>query len=171
MTYAARSVLEDCYVALRMLEEETDLQRWRVHWAAAAALTRAVGHVLDKVDGARDPRIKKAAAHAFRRWKGNDPQHEIFREFIELQRNNILKEYRFEDHPLEEVDVAVIYTLRNSITGETKETAEVIPIGDNIYRPILAGYSEGNDARDVLSEALEWWAIELDKIDRVAVGG
>ena len=50
MTAAARKVLADCEVALEMLEEEEDEQRWRVLWAGAMALLRAVGHVLQKVD-------------------------------------------------------------------------------------------------------------------------
>ena len=52
MTARARIVLEDCRLALQLLEEETDLRRWRLHWVAAVALVRAVGHVLEKVDGA-----------------------------------------------------------------------------------------------------------------------
>lgn len=43
MTYAAREVRDDCRLALAMLEEETDLSKWRVHWAAAVALPRKVG--------------------------------------------------------------------------------------------------------------------------------
>lgn len=54
MTEAARKVLEDCKAALDMLDEEGDEQRWRVLWAGAMALVRAVGHVLQKIDG-EDP--------------------------------------------------------------------------------------------------------------------
>ena len=54
-------VLEDCRMALTLLEEERDYRRWRVHWAAAVALVRAVGHVLDKVDG-KDPVRKRISA-------------------------------------------------------------------------------------------------------------
>ena len=105
----AWNVLADCQLALTLLEEETDNQRWRVHWAAAVALVRAVGHVLDKVDG-NDASIKLAAGAAFRRWKGNDPAHAIFRELIERERNNLLKEYRSDVHPLAEVSLAIEFT-------------------------------------------------------------
>lgn len=164
MTYYAREVLDDCRLALAMLEEETDLARWRVHWAAAVALVRAVGHVLDKVDG-EDPLTKRLAAAAFRRWKGSAPEDEIFREFIERERNSILKEYRFRHHPLEEVQMAVGYTLRNPVTGETVQTADVLPLGDNIYRPFLDGWREGDDARDVLFDAISWWEAELSALE------
>lgn len=164
MTYAAREVLDDCRLALTMLEEETDLARWRVHWAAAVALVRAVGHVLDKVDG-EDPLTKRLANAAYRRWKGTAPEHEIFREFIERERNSILKEGRFRHHPLEEVQMAVAYTLRNPVTGETIQAGEVLPLGDNVYRPLLDGWREGDDARDVLSEAIDWWEAELRALE------
>ena len=164
MPYAARKVLDDCRLALAMLEEETDLARWRVHWAAAVALVRAVGHVLDKVDG-EDPLTKRLAAEAFKRWKGTAPEHEIFREFIECERNSILKEYRFRHHPLDEVQVAVAYSLQNPVTGETMQMGDVLPLGDNIYRPFLDGWREGDDAQDVLSEAIDWWEAELRALE------
>lgn len=164
MTHAAREVLDDCRLALAMLEEETDLARWRVHWAAAVALVRAVGHVLDKVDG-EDLLTKQLGAAAFKRWKGSAPEHEIFREFIERERNSILKEYRFRHHPLEEVQMAVAYKLRDPVTGKAVEAADILPLGDNIYRPFLDGWREGDDARDVLSEAIDWWEAELSALE------
>jgi hypothetical protein len=164
MTYVARQVLEDCRLALSMLEEETDLARWRVHWAAAVALVRAVGHVLDKVDG-EDRVLKRLALAAFRSWKSEAQEHEIFREFIEKERNSILKEYQFRHHPLEEVEVAVSFTLQHPETGEKLQMGDTFPIGDNIYRPLLEGFREGDDARDVLSDAIDWWEIQLRRIE------
>lgn len=91
MTYAARKVLDDCRLALAMLEEETDLARWRVQWAGAIALVRAVGHVLDKVDG-KDFATKRLASEAFQTWKSTAEEHMIFHEFIDKERNSIIKE-------------------------------------------------------------------------------
>jgi hypothetical protein len=68
MTAHARQVLGDCRTALRLLEEEKDLQRWRIHWVAALALVWAVGHVLDKMDGS-DAAIAAAARAAYKNWK------------------------------------------------------------------------------------------------------
>lgn len=165
MTYKSRKVLEDCRLALSLLEEETDFQCWRIHWAAAVALIRAVGHVLDKVDGT-DPIIKKVAAAFFQRWKSDDPEHEIFREFIERERNNLLKEYHSDVHPLGKVSVAVEITAQPISGGDPVKLGHVAEIGDNIYRPLLDGPWEGTDARDVLTEAIEWWKRQLDRIDR-----
>ena len=164
MTVAAREVLADCRIALELLEQETNLRRWRVLWAGSVALARAVGHVLDKVDG-ENADLRRAARSAFDRWKSKDPEHEIFREFIEAERNSILKEYRFRHHPLDEVPVAVEFTLCSPTTGELRRHAEVFELGDDIYRPMLDGFREGDDARDVLEEALQWWEHQLDRID------
>jgi hypothetical protein len=165
VTFKAREVLEDCRVALSLLEEETDIQRWRIHWAAALALIRAVGHVLDKVDG-DDPLVKQAAGAAFKQWKSEDLKHEIFREFIERERNNLLKEYHSDVHPLSEVTLAVEVTARPVGGGIPIKFGHVGEIGDNIYRPVLDGPWEGDDARDVLGEAIAWWDEQLTAIEK-----
>lgn len=165
----AREVLFDCRLALEMLEAEQDLRRWRVHWAGALALLRAVGHVLHKVDGA-NPRFRAAVRAAYASWKRDRRSHEVFWSFIEDERNSVLKEYRFNLHPLEEVDVAVMFTVADPATGELREIPQVVPIGENIYRPILDGYSEGNDARDVYQEAIDWWEAQLARIEELSQG-
>jgi hypothetical protein len=45
------------------------------------------------------------------------------------------------------------------------ELHEVVELDENIYRPMLDGPWEGDDARDVLRVAIDWWNAELDKID------
>ena len=167
MTCKAREVLDDCRVALSLLEEEKDIRRWRIHWAAAVALIRAVGHVLDKVDG-EDPLIKQASNAAFKQWRSMDPNHEIFREFIERERNNLLKEYRSDVHPLTTVAMAVEFTAQPVGGGAPVRLAQIAEIGENIYRPFLHGPWEGDDARDVLSEAIAWWDSQLAAIEREA---
>ena len=166
MTTRARVVLDDCRLVLELLEVETDLRRWRIHWVSAVTLIRAVGHVLEKVDG-KSSAVRSASRAAFAAWK-TEPEHEMFREFIEKERNTILKEYEFNLHPGEEVEVAFVSTLQRVSDGALVEAAEVFPIGHNIYRPLLDGFREGDDARDVLSEAIDWWEKELTAIERSA---
>jgi hypothetical protein len=165
MTTKAREVLDDCRLALSMLEEEVDARRWRVLWAAAVALIRAVGHVLDKADGADDTVLRQVAAAAFKKWKGDDPGHTIFREFIERERNNLLKEYSSDVHPLAEVAFAIEVTARSAAGGKAVTYTDVAHIGENMYRPMLDGPWEGDDAREVLTEAIEWWQSQPDEID------
>jgi hypothetical protein len=165
MTTAAREVLRDCRVALDLLETEEDLRVWRIHWVASLALIRAVGHVLHKVDSSKQ-KWKGSIKSAYCKWTSEDPEHEIFREFINKERNNILKEYQFNFHPNDEVEVLVTLTGVNPITGATAEIPQLFPIGNNIYRPILDGYREGDDARDVYTEAIDWWEVELSGLEK-----
>lgn len=165
MTHAARHVLDDARLALDMLQHETDADRWRVHWAGGVALLRAVGHVLLNVDQAADNQLAQIANAAHRRWKSDDPAHAVYREFILKERNNILKEYRSKVHPLEKVPVAVRLTLMNSQTGEISYLDEAVELDENLFRPLVDGYGEGQDARDIFEEAVDWWERELSAIE------
>ncbi len=77
--HAARRVLADCRLAHRMLEDERNADRWRVVWVGAVALIRAVGHVLDKVDGS-ESKLRATSRAAFARWKDGSSDS-IFAEF------------------------------------------------------------------------------------------
>lgn len=165
MTYAARQVLADCEAALSMLEADQDEVGWRVHWAAAVALVRAVGHVLHNVDGKTCPAAKAAIAEAFANWKADRDKHAIFHEFVEKERNNLLKQYHSDVHPLSEAMLAVDISLVSLRDGKPFSLKDVFELDENIYRPMLDGYYVGDDARDVLSNAISWWKVELNAID------
>lgn len=165
MTRAAREVLSDCRTALEMLQGEADPDRWRVHWAGGVALLRAVGHVLLNVDQPANAELTKIATAAHRRWRSEDPAHAVYREFILEERNNILKEYRSKVHPLAEVPVVVRLTLLNPATGEISYHDQPASFDENLFRPLVEGYGEGEDARDVFEEALGWWERELHALD------
>lgn len=157
MTVAARRVLGDCEAVLAMLEDERDEQRWRVLWVGALALLRAVGHVLWNVDG-RIPQAREAIKAAYGSWKAEQPEHLVFREFIERQRNNILKMYRMNVLDSSEVPVVV----RDSNAGYITDV-----FAENLFRPVEEGFGAGEDARDVYREAIRWWKAELSRLDAV----
>lgn len=164
MTFKARMVLHDCKVAKTLLEEETDFDAWRIHWAAAIALIRAVGHVLVKVDG-RDSVINSVSKSFFSRWK-TSKEDEIFRSFIDKERNTLLKEYESGTHPMESVPVVAQATLVSPDGDVQHASAGVHFLDGNIYRPMLSGPWEGDDCRDVYDEAIKWWELQLDGIDK-----
>ncbi|PWB30902.1 hypothetical protein DCO47_19130 [Pseudomonas sp. NDM] len=82
--------------------------------------------------------------------------------FIEEERNNILKEYEL---GVSEGPVPIVAIMQNSLTGELFEQRALID--ENIYRPMLGGYYEGEDGRTLLDESVIWWKIQLDKIDNL----
>ena len=164
MIAAARAVLADCEAALEMLEDEENPQRWRVLWAGAMALLRAVGHVLQKVDG-ESATLRPLIDAAYNRWKANRSENAVFWEFIEEERNSILKEYRF--HVLEsgEVDIVVVGDAGNADSGGLSTSTELFTLGENIFKPVTGGFGEGEDARDIYRDAVSWWYAELSGIE------
>ena len=161
MTTAARRVLADCEAALEMLEDERDEQRWRVLWIGAMTLLRAVGHVLKKVDGEiLGQRAAIDAAH--RNWRAGQSEHAVFRDFIDEERNNLLKEYRLNVVDSAELGLAVV--IGDPDAGyATEETPSVLE--ENLFRPVTEGFGVGEDARDVYRSAVEWWDAELSRLE------
>ena len=90
----ARDVLEECKQALNDFEASGRTPYWRTRWTALVALLRAVGHVLYKVDGAQSPEWRRAVDVAWDRVRASKPEPEILWEFIEKERNNVLKAYQ-----------------------------------------------------------------------------
>jgi len=162
----AREVLEDCKLALQLLEEETNPKLWRIHWVAAVALIRAVGHVLHKVGGS-DMSLKEIINQRHKLWTSTDPEypeHRIFRQFIELERNNILKEYQSNVYPLAEIPLVVGKKSLYGDNNENDDILELFELDENLYKPLMDGPWEGEDARDVLREAISWWEKEIDAV-------
>lgn len=153
MVPTARKVLADCRHVLDLLEEETRPQTFRVLWVASVALARAVGHVLQKVDAEQSESTKNAVQAAYGSWKVDKPGNAIFWEFIEQERNQVLKQYEmgFLPGPIE-----VIANGDSSI------------LDDHLFCPIADGLFAGEDCRDVLEQAIEWWSQQLSAIESIA---
>lgn len=151
MTTASRQVLDDCRGALAELTDGVQGGTWRRRWIIAVVLLRSVGYVLRNIDGATDPAHKTAIANWW-----SKPKPEIFRLFIERERNNILKLYEIN------AGQGATTKLRGVQTGGT----EAGPPNPTIYHyPINAGHFKGRDQRGLILEAIEWWERELDAID------
>lgn len=166
MTAAARRVLADCEAALEMLEDVQDEQRWRVLWIGAMALLRAVGHILRKVDGEALQQVTVINA-AYERWNAGQAEHAVFREFIEKERNNILKEYRLS--VLDSAEVGLAISVDDPNAGIVARDAPFVVDG-NLFRPITDGFGTGEDARDVYRTAIEWWDVELSRLETELAG-
>jgi len=153
MALKARIVLADCRNALDLLQDETRPEVFRLYWVAGVALARAVGHVLQKIDGENEPRIERAVGSAYAAWKADKQANAIFRNFIEQERNQILKDYEvgFLAGPIDVVAGGALHSL-----------------DEQLYCPIADGVFAGEDCRDILDQAIKWWESQLDRIEAVA---
>jgi hypothetical protein len=155
----ARKTLADCEAAHELLKKENkDSSTWRVHWVACLTLLRAVGHVLDKADGDTDAKHRTAIAAKWEAWKANKDANAIFWNFIEEERNNLLKEYNFGVEP------EPTYIVTNSGDRIVTNEGEAIVTEEDFFRLSHVGF-EGQEGRDVIGLAIEWWRKQLDEIE------
>lgn len=155
----ARLVLQDAKIVRKKLEDEVDDREWRLGWVLAVVLLRTVGDVLDKVDGLMDPLVKGASAELYKSWKlGEDGM--IFRDFIKRERDSIVHEYQT---AMTEgsIPLMVLAAGPNGLEGDGPHWVD-----ENLYRPMGSGKFEGEDGRDVLDLAIDWWDRQLDEVDR-----
>ena len=157
----ARMVLDDAKHVRHKLEHETDEREWRLAWTLTIVLLRTVGDVLDKVDGAGDPRVKSASATLYRTWKTGEREGDaVFNDLIKAERDSIVHEYAtaMTEGP---IPVMAIFTSDDGMSGDGPHWFD-----ENLYRPMGAGRFEGEDGRDLIDQALDWWERQLDEIDR-----
>jgi hypothetical protein len=97
-TLKAWSPFWDCVVILfEFQNSEVDEERseWRLYWVAGIALLRTIGHVLAKADAVASPRHQTEIDRLWEGWKADRALSSIFWNFIEKERNNLLKTYSF----------------------------------------------------------------------------
>lgn len=150
----ARRVLADCQVALERADLALDPVDFRVSWAALLALLRAVGHVLDKVDGKQGESLRRAIDARWQRWREDRPGNQIFWEFIESERNNVLKVYEF---GYKEDDVRI----EEMHSDGTRVVHSNVPFQSRLR----IGPFAGQPGLDVARTAIAWWTHELDTIE------
>ena len=122
-----------------MLRAEPEGLPWRVIWVATVALLRAVGHVLAKADAPKDAALQRVVDEKWKALNASKPSPAIFWEFIETERNALLKTY------------------------ETMARTSVVAGGGKSGRPnaydyrIGSGPFAGRDQRDVVEDAIAFW--------------
>jgi hypothetical protein len=146
-------VLEDCRKALDLVDDARNEQEFRVHWVALVALLRAVGHVLDKVDAASSSELRGAVDTRWAEWRRNRDKHRLFWDFIEAERDSVLKTYEIGVQP---GDVQLVV--------QQAGAAEVFTLDECIFKPLLDGPFAGEDGRDVARDAISWWEGQLSEI-------
>jgi hypothetical protein len=164
LTEHARAVLSDCRDAVAELTDDLQGSMWRRRWATVITLLRAVGHVLDKVDGSSSPEMRSAIDAAWQTILKTKPDPVLFWGFIEEDRNLLLKEYRF------------VAGQGVTIFAPPMQVKAMVPGRPTTASPIVEGRSElvykmsdgpfkDQDPRDVARRALDWLENYLGSID------
>jgi len=145
--------LRDVEFTLELLEQcEGDMRKFRILFVACLTLLRTTGQVL--VHKTADPCVKKVALNLFDEHKGNRSNHKIYFDFIDAERGLIVHEYTIS---LEENDIEVVY---DASSGDI----DTFNLGDP-YRPLADDKTfDGQDVRDLIKEAIEWWKVQLKTI-------
>lgn len=115
-------------------------------------LVRLVGDALDKVDSKSDKSLEFAIREACQSRQKAAP---IYREFVKIERDQLVHRYE------SSVFAGATAHLGVGIDGAMK----VSLVDDCLYKPLESGPYAGEDARDILQEAIGWWEAELDWID------
>jgi hypothetical protein len=158
----AREVLADCELALADFEAAGPTPYWRTRWAGLVALLRCVGHVLHKVDTEQSSDLKKAVATRWDALKNSKPEPRIYWEFIDEERNNILKAYEFGARMNTTVRPG---TTHLSLSGDSSQG----PSGATTYESFIrSGTFGGRDAVEVCREAIAFWRTFLDSVEASA---
>ncbi|XOV83658.1 MAG: hypothetical protein ACFHXK_00780 [bacterium] len=161
MTATARRVLDECRGLLVELRSDPSGGDWRRLWILTVALLRTVGYALANVDAEADEELGVIINQHWVALRNTRPEPEIFWSFINEERNNILKEYR--------VNAGINVTVRPGTNSYDRVTGEVTEIAPS--RPTLTDYVinegpfAGQDHREVVEEAIQWWDSYLSAIE------
>lgn len=151
MTTRARLVLADCCEAHAELVDGLQGSAWRRRWSTVVVLLRATLHALQKVDAKADRSLERALNARWMDLRATKPVPQILWQFIDEDRNLILKEY---EHRAGQ-SVAVMVGTGSSRTSYHVNT----------------GPFAGEDPRRVAAEAIEWMQDFLDELDAAVDGG
>ena len=148
----ARLALDDARLVIQELRElRIDDAEWRIRarWVAALAFLRLVGHVMHKVD---EKSLSPRRAEVVRSWwkHMNDarlPEYSIFHDFIEEERNNIVKEY----------DFRFPWRRRALTFNGAPLTFNGSPLTFGGAFTVVDGPLKGRDALELCELGLAWW--------------
>jgi hypothetical protein len=166
--FKADLVLHDCMFAISKHSESLQGTEFRLSWWTIISLLRAIGHVLHKVDSTISEKHKFIIDEEFTILKKSRPKPEIYWEFIEIERNQFLKNYDYgvrrqftnswkrEDGKIASLSVYVDDQLGGRIT----------PALEGIYQEsfIKYGHFKGQNERDLVEKAIAWWHYYINNI-------
>jgi len=139
----------------------------RRRWIAAVALLRGVGHVLKNVDAESSPTLGKIIKAEWEAANKTKPEPHILWGFIENERNTVLKEYRFRSH---RSAAGFNVTSISAPTASGVATIKTNKYGAAEFRLLTDGPFAGRNDIEVVTEAIQWWKVYLDRIEVQCAG-
>lgn len=112
---------------------------WMVSWFAGVSILRTIGHVLRNVDRKRSDETWIIVDDFWSDVQNNRITHWIFFDFIQRERNNILKEFSF---------------------------GASLPENSDDRRILVYDTHDDWDGTQLFREAVYWWRAQLEHIDR-----
>ena len=158
-------MLRDCEAALDELAH-CGQSEWRLRWITIVVLLRVVGHVLNKVDGPSNCRMGLAVEKRWQQISSTKPEPSIFWNFIEDERNSILKEYRF--MPTRYASGSGVTSISTSTADGKVATATSDKPGEIELHVFYDGPFTGRPLIEVAAEAIAWWKAYLGVVDDLA---
>lgn len=140
------------------LESPGQFSDWQIYWVAGLVMLRSIGQVLDKKDKLRgDIHLSVISDH----WKSSTfKRTKIFRDFIDGERNSLLKEFAWQVVPQ-------AHTLSTLFDG--RDYDELVAANGEFVA--LSWEPEGEDALRLYELALLAWHEELCVIEQVIEDG
>ncbi len=169
MTTNARVVLQDAKFAIASHSDILQSERFRISWISVVTLLRAVGHVLEKVDG-KSPAMKPAIAQKWKDLLDSKPEPKIYWGFIEAERNRFLKNYEhgisrklmIPGPDLDGGNTIIYIDIGKGQGGE-------FGASEKLHSILASGPFEGESEKSVAWRAYDWWVSYLDEVDRLSV--
>jgi hypothetical protein len=166
----AREFLEWCRYGHQRMKDNPTGADWVLVWAGTIALLRAIGHALRSEDARSDPRLNKAQSAWLIRLKAKKPDPHIFWEFIDRDRNKLLKEAELTVRRIFQDSLHDGIGLADSFDGQRlplPAPRSPPPTSICTYQ-MKSGRFVGQDPRDLVKDAIEWWEKQLDDIEQEA---
>jgi hypothetical protein len=132
---------------------------------------RAINHALRTEDAKSDTRLKKAQSDWWNTLKATKPNPPIFWEFIDYDRNRLLKEVELPVRRLFQESLQDGTLLADNLDGQQlpQQLATRAPPPTSICTyQMKSGRFEKQDPRDLVRDAIEWWERQLDDIEQKA---
>ena len=163
----SRELYIDCLKARDLLAKaiaDGKIDEAKIYWFACLAMLRAIGHVIYNVDSKnRTDDFRLELKKRYKRWKTES----TFCDFIEKERNNILKEY---ESSLTKTAREECFSLVTE-SGDRLVTESGNPlVGVSVISEIVKtkGAFVGTSPVDLVTQALKWWDTELSDLEKIA---